>query len=267
MWGYRACVYRHAIVRLGVAVLGLLFLGLGRIRVEVGHLKRSGRGVEDVQEDGERSISICRARLPTREWQLGASVRAAEARMGLWEGAVRLGGATARHYRPGVPTACDESVRIAEGHRAGKGRVRMQRRRGVRGMLLGQGMERRRLQNGAKVSRGVRKLASAEGARARGGSLLPRVGAHQTSSADVWQTKKTLLNLQRIRQRSPDYYEIISGVDYPGWQIALALTRVGASTLAWRRYGNQRGQETRGFRDYPLTLLQVSVAAWVAGPV
>ena len=57
----------------------------------------------------------------------------------LWEGAVRLGVATARRYRPGVPTACDESVRIAEGHRAGKGRVRMQRRRGVRGMLLGQG--------------------------------------------------------------------------------------------------------------------------------
>ena len=196
-WGYRACVYRHAIVRLGVPVLGLLFLGLGRIRVEVGHLQRSGRGVEDVQEDGERSISICRARLPTREWQLGASVRAAEARMGCvvgGRGAARCGDGAALSARRAdcVRRECTHCGRASCGQGACADAASPRCARHVVGTRL----TKTRLQNEAKVSRGVRKLASAEGASARGGSLLPRVGAHQTSSADVWQTKKTLRESQ-----------------------------------------------------------------------
>ena len=108
----------------------------------------------------------------------------------MWQGAVGLGAdgaALAGRRADCVRRECTH----AEVASCGKVCVRMERR-GV-GEACGdeeptdeafgayrRGVERRRLQNGAKVSRGVRKLASAEGARARGGSSLPRVGAHCT---------------------------------------------------------------------------------------
>ena len=89
------------------------------------------------------------------------------------QGAVRLGGdgaALAGRRADCVRRECTH----AEVASCGKGCVRMECRRGV-GEACGDEAWAE-TQNGAKVSRGVRKLASAEGARARGGSSLPRVG-------------------------------------------------------------------------------------------